>query len=65
MKSDLSLKRKRESLYKSLMLLLRKTFDNEPLQYAQFAVEGDITDYEFFDQKELGLSVQIDQGIIG
>lgn len=46
-----------------VVLLLQKAFDNNTLKYAQFNINGTISDFEFFDQVELALLVQTDQGI--
>jgi hypothetical protein len=44
------------------VLLLKKRFDNQPLQYAQFDMTAHVSDFEFFDEKELALLIQIDTG---
>ncbi|OAC98064.1 hypothetical protein MUCCIDRAFT_115581 [Mucor lusitanicus CBS 277.49] len=40
------------------LMILKRTFDDAPLKYVAFNVDGDITDFEFFDNKEIGVLTQ-------
>lgn len=44
-----------------IVMLLKKKFDDSALKYAIFILNGSVTDLEFFDEKELGALIQIDQ----
>ncbi|CEP07146.1 hypothetical protein [Parasitella parasitica] len=44
------------------LVILKKRFDDSILKYAAYKLDGNITDFEFFDEKELGVLTQIDQG---
>ncbi|KAG2192376.1 hypothetical protein INT46_009271 [Mucor plumbeus] len=43
------------------LMLLKKKFDDSALKYAIYTMNGSITDLEFFDEKELGALIQIDE----
>ncbi|KAI8638883.1 hypothetical protein BD408DRAFT_10585 [Parasitella parasitica] len=43
------------------LVILKKKFDDSILTYAAYRLEGSITDFEFFDEKELGVLTQVDQ----
>lgn len=44
-----------------IVMLLKKKFDDSALKYAIYTMNGSITDLEFFDEKELGALIQIDE----
>jgi hypothetical protein len=43
--------------------ILKTDFGDSVMQYSSVELSGVITDFEFFDSKELGLLTQIDDGI--
>ncbi|KAK4518358.1 uncharacterized protein ATC70_001711 [Mucor velutinosus] len=44
------------------LMILKRKFDNSLLKYVAYNLDGDITDFEFFDDKEIGVLTQIDKG---
>lgn len=42
-------------------MVLKKKFDDSLLKYAIYSLDGDITDFEFFDDKEIGVLTQMNK----
>ncbi|CAO3641766.1 unnamed protein product [Mucor fragilis] len=43
------------------LMVLKKKFDDSLLKYAIYSLDGDITDFEFFDDKEIGVLTQMNK----
>lgn len=43
------------------MIILKRNFDDSLLKYVAYSLDGEITDFEFFDEKEIGVLTQMDK----
>lgn len=43
------------------MIILKRNFDDSLLKYVAYSLDGEITDFEFFDGKEIGVLAQMDE----
>lgn len=44
-----------------IVVILKRKFDDSLLTYVAYSLEGDITDFEFFDDKEIGVLTQMNK----
>ncbi|EPB91541.1 hypothetical protein HMPREF1544_01672 [Mucor circinelloides 1006PhL] len=43
------------------LIILKRNFDDSLLKYVAYSLDGEITDFEFFDGKEIGVLAQMDE----
>ncbi|KAL9540508.1 hypothetical protein MBANPS3_009640 [Mucor bainieri] len=43
------------------LMILKRKFDDPSLKYVAYSLEGDMTDFEFFDDKEMGVLTQMNE----